>query len=388
MQETTQSNLGLSDLVVDAIYAGGRKGNASDDPLPQLLGVSNRGGFRYLGRKDSLKLVVLTTSLIDPSWPDELDPINGVFTYYGDNKLPGRELHSTPRFGNQILRDLFAMLHGRSENRKSLPPVLVFAKTGNYRDVKFLGLAVPGVRNLSQNEDLVAIWKVFSGRRFQNYRAKFTILDVTCVPRAWLHDVRAGNALQSHCCPPAWQDWVQNGSYRPLSASPTVEHRTRQEQLPDTDGFSIIELLCTTFSPNPFAFEHFAAELIRIMMPNISTIDLTRPSRDGGRDAIGKYRLGKGASSIDVEFALEAKCYDPMASSVGVRETSRLISRLRHRQFGILVTTSYLNPQAYKEIKEDGHPIIIISGKDIVEILRREFADLSQLHSWLVSFLK
>lgn len=48
---------------------------------------------------------------------------------------------------------------------------------------------------------------------------------------------------------------------------------------------------------------------------------------------------------------------------------SRLISRIRHRQFGVLVTTSTVRRQAYQEVREDRHPIIFISGKDIAEIL-------------------
>jgi len=56
---------------------------------------------------------------------------------------------------------------------------------------------------------------------------------------------------------------------------------------------------------------------------------------------------------------------------VGVRDISRLISRLRHRQFGVLVTTSVVDIQAYKEIKEDQHPIVIITGRDMVDLLRR-----------------
>jgi hypothetical protein len=52
-----------------------------------------------------------------------------------------------------------------------------------------------------------------------------------------------------------------------------------------------------------------------------------------------------------------------------VKEVSRLISRIRHRQFGVLVTTSVIGRQAYKEFREDNHPIIFICGKDIVEIL-------------------
>ena len=66
---------------------------------------------------------------------------------------------------------------------------------------------------------------------------------------------------------------------------------------------------------------------------------------------------------------MEAKCYAP-TSPVGVRELSRLISRLRHRQFGIMVTTSFVHDQAYREIKEDAHPIIVVSGVDIVWLLR------------------
>jgi hypothetical protein len=34
-----------------------------------------------------------------------------------------------------------------------------------------------------------------------------------------------------------------------------------------------------------------------------------------------------------------------------------------------LITTSHLAIQAYKEIREDGHPIIVIAGGDIVRIL-------------------
>jgi hypothetical protein len=63
---------------------------------------------------------------------------------------------------------------------------------------------------------------------------------------------------------------------------------------------------------------------------------------------------------------------------------SRLISRLRHRQFGILVTTSYLDRQAYREIKEDGHPIIVVSAVDIVGILKKSgIATVRDLQAWV-----
>ena len=44
--------------------------------------------------------------------------------------------------------------------------------------------------------------------------------------------------------------------------------------------------------------------------------------------------LGPASDRLAVEFAVEAKCYGS-ANSVGVKEMSRLISRLRHREFGV-----------------------------------------------------
>ena len=105
-----------------------------------------------------------------------------------------------------------------------------------------------------------------------------------------------------------------------------------------------------------------------MMDPNINIETVTRPSVDGGRDAIGTNRLGPIADRILLDFALEAKCY-ARENGVGVKELSRLISRLRHREFGILVTTSFLSHQAYEELRHDRHPVIVIAATDIADIL-------------------
>ena len=356
-------------LVVDAVYQGGRTGNAGDDPFPRLLSVSNQGGFRYRGSLDRLELVVLTSSMGDPDWPDAIDRETGIFTYYGDNKKPGRALHDTPRNGNALLQRVFELAHGGPEGRANVPPILVFTNAGEWRDVVFLGLAVPGSTDLSAAEDLVAIWKTAGGKRFQNYRARFTILDVPVVSRLWIADIIRGMPLSENA-PTTWRNWVATGHARALVAKRSIEHRTKAEQLPrDAEGIAVIEAIHAFFAERPHAFESCAAALARLMLPDVAALDLTRPSRDGGRDAIGQLRIGRGTTSILVDFALEAKCYLP-SNSVGVREMSRLISRLRHRQFGILVTTSFVDSQAYREIKEDGHPIVIIAAADIVELLR------------------
>ena len=62
---------------------------------------------------------------------------------------------------------------------------------------------------------------------------------------------------------------------------------------------------------------------------------------------------------------------------------SRLISRIRYRQFGVLVTTSYVHKQAYQEVVDDGHPILIVTAADIAAILRRNSIYTDNINEWL-----
>ena len=374
------------DLIVDEVYGGGRFGNASDDPLPALVGVDSGAGFRHLGKRpaiDTLRLVVLKSNFNEPDWPDEMDRETGVFTYFGDNRRPGKELHDTPRQGNAILRNMFLACHDRLAT-SHFPAILVFGSTGEYRDVRFLGLAVPGTETTDATEDLVAIWRTSdTGQRFQNYRARFSIIDVPVLPRLWIDDIKSGVVATSPHAPRAWLDWLHHRRYHVLKAPRGVTTRSKDEQLPgDADTQKILKTIFERFRDQPAAFERIALEAAKLMMPDIHSADLTRPWRDGGRDAIGLLRVGKGISSISVEFALEAKCY-AKGNGVGVREISRLISRLRHRQFGILVTTSYVAKQAYAEVQEDGHPIVIISGGDLAGILREKIGIAERVADWL-----
>ena len=183
--------LSTADLHIDRIYQGKRHGNAGDDPLHQLLGVSNQGGFRILGSREHPRLVVLTTSMSDPEWPDDLDNETGGFTYYGDNKRPGRGLHETPRFGNSLLRDMFDAMH--TQRREHVPPVLIFSSTGQYRDMIFKGLAVPGRVGIPTPDDLVAIWKITGGESSRITKRNLQSLTFHACP---------GNGLM-HCGPTA-----------------------------------------------------------------------------------------------------------------------------------------------------------------------------------------
>ncbi|MGO5053906.1 restriction endonuclease [Lachnospiraceae bacterium LCP25S3_G4] len=119
----------------------------------------------------------------------------------------------------------------------------------------------------------------------------------------------------------------------------------------------------------PQAFENCATDIVAKMDTNFVHFSITRPWRDGGRDAVGHYIISTGGKAnypLKIDCALEAKCYNEN-HAVGVREMSRLISRIRYRQFGILITTSCVDNQAYNEVVEDGHPILIVTASDIAE---------------------
>jgi Restriction endonuclease AspBHI N-terminal/Restriction endonuclease len=292
---------------------------------------------------------------------------------------------------------VFDQIHASPSRRPQVPPFFIFTKAPLYgkRAVQFRGLAAPGANGVAPTDDLVAVWKSFAGQRFQNYRALFTILEAPRVPRVWLTDLQAGRT-PSDSCPRQWRQWVDDGSYTPLVAAPAIETRTREEQLPHNDlEREILACVYNYFKSNPTAFEACAAALVQFQNPENYVIDeMTRRSVDGGRDAIGRYRLGPSADPITVDFALEAKCYRPelpgqtdIARQVGVKETARLISRLRHRQFGILVTTSYIGPQAYREIREDKHPVMLLCGRDLVNLLiEKGYTSVEAVGQWLRQF--
>jgi hypothetical protein len=251
------------------------------------------------------------------------------------------------------------------------------------RDVVFRGLAAPGAEALMPMDDLVAVWKTKEGSRFQNYRAVLTLLDCETISRQWIEGLRPGATL-GQGCPDAWRLWVERGVYRALESTPTINYRPKKQQLPHTESDrQLIRATHEHFRSRPHSFEECAATLWQMAAPPGTTYALTRPTRDGGRDAIGAFPIGPLADPIRIDFALEAKCY-ALSNAVGVADIARLISRIRHRQFGVFVTTSFVGEQAYEEIRQDEHPVVLISSGDIADILRtRQLGALDTLKAWL-----
>lgn len=386
MKRIPFDNLRTSDLFVDAVYESNGAHNLSGDVMSKLMSVGAMGGFRKLKMAtDTSKLayVVLESTKKHPDWIDSINYEEGIIQYYGDNREPGRELHDTTLGGNKILKEIYEKL--QSGQRTDIPPFFYF-ESEEGRSRRFIGLLVPGSDRLKQEELLVAIWRMKNGERYQNYKAYFTVLDVAQIPRAWINDLIQGNGYQSIHAPQAWKDWVDSGVYKPLRANDSVvNYRTAQQQMPAADSDKQKLKTIYDYFDTGYAFEECAIKIAQLMDKNIHSLEHTRFWRDGGRDALGLYRIGAFCDGIDVEFALEAKRY-AANTGVKVKDVSRLISRLRHRQFGILVTTSYVDSQAYQEIKEDGHPVVIVSGGDIIQILYEAgIKTNAEIQAWLTS---
>lgn len=392
--EVRFEDLENSDLIVDCIYKGGTAPNISSEPFHKLIpGCENSGGFRKKLREDGSKkyaYIVLYTSMEELEWPDFLEEETGIFRYYGDNRQPGRTLTDTKKKGNLILEKTFELLND-VKNLRDIPPFFVFKKAGNGRDVQFLGLAAPGNPNISPDKDLIAFWRTVKDKRFQNYEAYFTILNTGKSPisKKWINSLIYDHENNLDYAPDVWKKFIQKGrsGIEALKAPRMFKLPSKYDQLGSSneEGRICLEMIRKHYESFPQGFENCAIKIISLMDSNFVNFSLTKPWRDGGRDAIGKYSIktgGKVNYPLMIDCALEAKCYG-INKGVGVREMSRLISRIRYRQFGIMITTGYVDRQAYAEVVEDGHPILIITASDIAIILKKNSISPLNIMDWL-----
>ena len=391
--EIAFEDLEASDLIVDCIYKGGSAKDISGEPFHKLIpGCENAGGFRRKLREDGSKkyaYIVLYTSMEELEWPDYLEEETGIFRYYGDNRKAGKELTDTKKGGNKILEEAFSLLNS-NKSLEDMPPFFVFKKTGNGRDVQFLGLAAPGNPKISSDRDLVAFWRTINNTRFQNYEAYFTILDTgqKSITKEWIESLITNHKNNLQYAPEAWKKFIANGrnGIIPLKAPKIHLIPSKYNQLQsDIEGNQCLDYIRNYYKDNPYGFELCATEIIKKMDSNFENFILTRPWRDGGRDAIGEYIISNKSKAnypLKIDCALEAKCYAP-DTSVRVKQMSRLISRIRYRQFGIMITTSYVDSQAYKEVVEDGHPILIVTAADIANILRHNSIRSDNISNWI-----
>jgi hypothetical protein len=391
-QATAQTE--LTELRVDAVYRNTNNWRAPADQFNRFfrfsdgVGINNTSGFRPKSKNGRNRDIVdsafclLVTTFGKAHWPDRLDRESGEFVYYGDNQKPGKAINDTTVGGNRLLEHVYMRLH--SGVRESIQPFLCFesftGSDGKY--MRFLGVAAPGGQGASSLEDLVAVWRVKSGIRFQNYRALLTVLNSETISHAWLEDLVSGvAATASTHCPPSWKRWVKFGLYDALKCEQQIVPRSRAEQLPNTKRErDVLDQVLSSLNDREFEFA--AAAVVGMMDPRFCDVEVTRAVRDGGRDVIAAYRMGHEAHHIALQAYVEAKRWKP-ESSVGVKPLMRLISRIKHRDFGVFVTTSYFDKQVQAELLEDRHPVVLMSGGDLARLLISRDLEGPALGRWL-----
>ena len=385
----------LGEVRIDELYRNTNDWKHPDDTFNRFFrfddgkGINNTSGFRPKSKAGGSTSIgdcafcVLVTTFGETEWPDTLDRESGRFTYFGDNRMKGVQLHDTRVGGNRLLQRVYSLLH--THKRSEIPPFLCFEtiKTAQGTFMRFLGLACPGGEGISAFDDLVAVWRIKGEDRFQNYRAMFTVLREETLQKSWLEDMVAGiPPAESKHCPATWRQWVKTGRYTPLSCARQIEPRTRKEQEPaDTNERKVLQRIYEELSEREFEFA--AAELVQLMDERFTDVAVTRAVRDGGRDVVASYRVGHAKHQVRLSAYVEAKRWNP-DSAVGVKPMMRLIARLKHRDIGVFVTTSFFDRQVQKELIEDGHPVLLLSGGDIARLLiGRELATDQNLGAWL-----
>jgi len=314
-----------------------------------LLNLKNLPVYAFI-------VLVTTGTSINPSanpWEDEVDPLTGEITYWGDAKWDTKRLDVDSFVGNRSLRAAFdALLQGRKE---IVPPILHFSKTKSGW-VRFNGLCALEQLELSWFED--------HGHPVQNYRARLAILDEANIPTDWLHRRMTATTPQelTKDGPAAWRDY-QAGMLRRFTVwAPRI--RSLESQIPakgSPDANALAELALLA----PKEFEVGVVSLFEEVRV-VHKVTQTRLSRDGGFDFYGKFVL-PAPMRYEIPFRGEVKRWK---GSVGPKDVSRLVARLRRGEFGLFVTTSYFTRQAQEEVLADAYPTKLLAGMDVVRFMK------------------
>jgi HJR/Mrr/RecB family endonuclease len=290
-------------------------------------------------------------------WDDIVDFTYGEILYWGDAKY-----HHIKKYndfeGNTKLEIIYDLI---LENKLGLvPPILHFSKpeTGI---VRFNGLCTL--------EKLELTWFVdkYTSLPIKNYRCHLRILDCEEVEVNWLHDRAKAKDLikMDNYAPKVWKDY-KRGKISKLQVWKSKIRGTK-DQLP-REGTTEKKILDQLLSLSPSEFEAVIVSIFKQMKEVTHSITKTRATRDGGFDFFGHFTLPYPLS-YDIRFLGEVKKYSRNIA-VQPKHISRLVARLSRGQYGIFVTTSYYTKQAQEEVFEDGYPVKLISGIDLVIFLR------------------
>lgn len=288
-------------------------------------------------------------------WDDMVDFSTGKIYYWGDSKNDPKRRYEDFQ-GNKCLKEIYENTLDRKYD--IIPPILHFSKPEK-GSVVFNGICVIDKLELTWFED--------ADTPVKNYRCILTILDSEEVEISWLHE-RANckdRTLLNNNAPKVWKDYI-NGKVNKLNIW-KKQLRNIDSQLP-ISGSEEDSILRQLVDLKPVEFEAVTVALFK-QLPHIThTITRTQPSRDGGFDFYGHFKIPHPIS-YDIHFLGEVKKFS-RTTAVQPKHVSRLVARLNRGQYGIFVTTSYYTSQTQQEVLEDGYPVKLFSGIDLVNFCK------------------
>lgn len=309
--------------------------------------------------------LILTTTNISQQyhnpWEDSVDYNSGQIIYWGDAKFDSRnkaKKHLDFK-GNRIFHQIRELI--LLKKRNLVPPILHFSRNKKGW-VRFNGLCVL--------DRLETAWFEDKGTPIINFRCHLSILDLEEVPLAWIHQRATAEILEDidSLCPPVWRSYLKGQTKKLYSWTSKI--RSAENQLPPvmTNDALILKQICNL---SPVHFERFCRQLFQEIATHTGLqhqIRETRHVRDGGFDFYGRFIFPEPLG-YEIDFKGEAKKY-VRTNSVGPKEVSRLVARLKRGEYGIFVTTSYYTLDSQKEVCEDQYPVRLFSGIDIINFLK------------------
>lgn len=217
-------DLSNSPLIPGAIYKAGEKGGFTSDPLPRLFkidgfnkGIGNQSGIRKSNKERNGKsisetaFVVIKDTRKQEVWPNKYNEETKILTYYGDNRTIDNHYMKTKQKGNMVLESVFKKSYINARSRKTIPPMFFFQSINSSGDLRFIGLAVPGVFDNSYDEVLRRIVFTVEEGNFENLIAEFTILDSEIISREWLAELKEANISEENNAPEKWTEFIELG---------------------------------------------------------------------------------------------------------------------------------------------------------------------------------
>lgn len=190
------------DLIQGMTYTS-KSNFLKDEIISSLFPVGNMGGFRKQGKGNKLNYVVLFSTGAEPLWKDELLNNGKQFIYYGDKREPG-DILKTKKGGNKFLFETFKRV--KNNERKLIPPILVFEKISGKRDAIFKGMVTPSLRD----DALTQVRTKTDNGVIDNYKALFDVLDISFISRKWINDLEQGVKVSENA-PFEYIEWLNEG---------------------------------------------------------------------------------------------------------------------------------------------------------------------------------